>query len=505
MKPAFPRAFAMPAGSLVTASLACLTLAIPFTVSAATREATDTTSFRIALNAAQNGDRIHLQAGSYVGPAGGWHIKRSIELFGDGPGEKQGSATVLKPASNSDPVLVLDLAETPAKGVLENIYIHDLQVRQDKRPESPSDRSDGITWLGSGLERNLLDLRLARLYIANMGNDGIHLVGTPSPPTYTVAVSVTDVDVEDCVGHGINMYQGMAVYCLGGYYHRNGLSGGFFAGCPAIRIIGAVFEANDGRGLGKPQLQLDSCHGFLVEGGHFEEFNNGGSGAVRIDGAMGGYIGSCMFVNARGRGSRGIWVSDAGTAPPSPTSGVVIGPNFWSNTDVLIEIANSDSVRSCVVQPQAVYNAAGVAAKMIIPESADRGHIVYPGTGNTTNLTAGIEFPRLSASKRDAMSSPTSGGTRREGLVVYNDSRKELSYWDASRWRENVAYFPLTSAANAPPGGVILPAITTAQANAIPAAFKVQGALIFNIDSTASGSVQYWDIASASWKDVGSR
>src|SRR5262249_23111338 len=161
--------------------------------------------------------------------------------------------------------------------------------------------------------------------------------------------------------------------------------------------------------------------GFVVEGVHFEEFG-GGPSAIRLDQNLGGYIGSCVFVNASGAGSTGIWVSEAGTNAPS--SGIVIGPNQWSNTDVLVKIDDTDSLRSCVVMPQGVLSAVNVAAKMIIPDVVNRGHVIYSATSNTTNLTAGVALPRLSGSKRDGMTASSSGGTRREGLTVYNDPAK---------------------------------------------------------------------------------
>jgi hypothetical protein len=54
-----------------------------------------------------------------------------------------------------------------------------------------------------------------------------------------------------------------------------------------------------------------------------------------------------------------------------------------------------------------------------------------------------------------------------------------LNYRDSSRRRQEVAFFPTTTAANAPPGGINLPAITSTTRDNVPGAFKTPGTVIF--------------------------
>ena len=444
---------------------------------------------------AADGDRIHIASGIYRAPANGWFIRRSLELFGDGAGDLAGSATRLKPFQDGHPVLVLKTPDRTGTNFLENVFIRDLQIRQDAKPTVFARGGNGIVWqqLAGTRQRNIGNLRLARLMIANMAGDGINLTASDSADTYLVGASITDVDVRDCLGHGLAIYRGTVVYILGGYYHLNGKTGADLSSCVGARIIGSSFESNGGNGL--PELELASSNGFMVEGNHFEQFDSGGPGAIRV-GGVGGYIGSNVFVNVGGpaRATTGIHI---GSDPPM-AQGIVVGPNWWTNVNTLIAILDSDSVRSCVVMPQTVSWSPGVASRIVVPEAPDRGHIVHASTSNTSNLTAGLALPGLSAAKRDAMTAASSGGTRRDGLFVYNDGTKRLNHWDGSRWVEEVAYFPSGPTPDAPPGGINLPgAIDAAARNRIPSEFRSPGALIYNSETRR---LNYWD--GSAWKEV---
>jgi hypothetical protein len=471
--------------------LACVMLGTPGTSRATTHEATDSTSFTSALGNAQDGDRIHLSAGTYRAPSGGWVVRRSIELFGDGAGDVAAGSTRLKPNSDSQPVLVLKPPDSGGSGNLENVYIHDLQIRPDSPPGSYSSTGHGIFWEQQGSTgRNLGTLRLSRVYIRDMRGDGINLIGSDTYQTYAVGVTLADVDVEHCWGNGLNVYRGTVVALFGGYYHNNHLTGCNLSSCNDAKVIGAALEENAGEGM--PQLELANAQGFLVEGCHFEEFDDGGPGAIKI-GGNGGQIVGCFFGNETGTGSTGIAITNANAR------GVVVGPNVWSNVDVLVTITDSDDFRSCTVFPQAIYNSNNVASKIVVPEAADRGHFVFSATDNTSSLTAGLALPRLSATKRDAMTAASSGGTRREGLVIYNDTDDRLNHWDGKRWVQDVAFFPSDSTtAGAAPGGINVPsALTSSTRNNIPSVYKKKGAFFFNSNTN---KLNYWD--GGNWKEL---
>src|SRR5262249_40976298 len=73
---------------------------------------------------AVNGDRIHIIAGgTYIAPAHGWQIRKSLEIYGDGQGPQNMSAgtfTLLQPHDSNDRVLELNTSGETAS-TIENI------------------------------------------------------------------------------------------------------------------------------------------------------------------------------------------------------------------------------------------------------------------------------------------------------------------------------------------------------------------------------------------------
>ena len=45
-----------------------------------------------ALDAAADGDRVYIPAGEWQAPEGGWKIRKSLEVFGDGQGHPRNSS-----------------------------------------------------------------------------------------------------------------------------------------------------------------------------------------------------------------------------------------------------------------------------------------------------------------------------------------------------------------------------------------------------------------------------
>jgi len=188
--------------------------------------------------------------------------------------------------------------------------------------------------------------------------------------------------------------------------------------------------------------------------------------------------------------------------PAARSSGIVVGPNAYANVDVAVEIADGRNITSCTVFPQLVNiqnNTSGAAARVIVPDAVDRGHLVFAPSADDSNLTAGIGFPRLSRAKRDAMVAASRGGPRREGLVIYDDRDKGLNHWDGKRWVRDAAYFPADStSATSAPGGINVPSVLSSSSrDKIPAEFRVKGALIFN---TTTNMLNVWD--GTSWREI---
>ena len=416
---------------------------------------------------AAEGDRIHIQGpGPFKAPPKGWVIRKSLEIFGDGAGQdaRDGStSTILTPATRSDPVLVIDLGSTSAHQVLENVHIHDLQVHQVPQATAHNDSSNGIYFHSKG-GKYLKDLRLERLWIRGMGNDGIHLVA-PDGKFASTGITVINCTLENNLGQGLEVMGATEFYVLGGTFRMNGREGAVIKACLPAQVIGTGFENNltDQAGGGRAELFLESVHAFLVEGCHFEENPPGKiSRGIYVSGCNGGRISDNSF------GCSGAKPVGTGIEIAWPvTNNVLIGTNWFSNVDVAVRIADNAQITSCTVMPQSVNHHAPGNAKIIVPETTDRGHLVIAPTLNKSNLTAGIAFPRLSTAKRDSMVATADGGSRREGLVTYSAGKRRLQHWDGSRWLEGVtsvsgseqtflnrsAAIPETTIVSSPPSG----------------------------------------------------
>ena len=426
---------------------AALVLAAPAVTQARTWEvSSDTTNagqrLTNALLNAQSGDRIHVQApGPYFAPPGGWRIKRSIELFGDGAGravfqDPKHTSTMLRPASTNDPVLVLDLSEVPTGQSLWNVYLHDLQIGQTVNVPAPAGpRSNGV-FLQITDEKTVSNLRLARLFIYGMGNDGIHLEGKDG---ISDPVGVT---IENCNSiynrrHGLLARYVNQLDVRGGAYRGNWHKGAQIQSCPAVHVTATTLESNQKAGAGvdtlaAAQLFVEDSGGFQVSGCHFEGFaNKGGSSATAVTiNSCGGYIGENYFyINRESRGATGIYIGWS-------SQSIVVGANQWCWVDKLVEVADLPTTISCTILPQNVAHWARAESRIVLPDAPDRGHLMVVPTANGSNLTAGLALPRLSKGKRDAMSSLAAGGTLRAGLLIFNDSTGKLNYYDGSAWRE---------------------------------------------------------------------
>lgn len=429
------------------AALATLVLAAPGAALAKTWEVASDTSnagqrLTNALANAEDGDRIHVQSpGPYIAPPGGWRIRRSIELYGDGAGKavfQQGArhtSTVLQPHGGADPVLVLDLSEVPLHQSLWNVYLHDLQICQTGNVPAPGNPGSNGVFLKITEEKTVASLRLSRLFVYGMGNDGIHLEGkdgTWDP----VGVSLDDCNSVYNTRHGLLARYVNQLNVRGGAYHGNWNKGAQIQGCPAVHVAGTTFESNQKQGarkdtLAAAQLFIENSGGFQVSGCHFEGFANpGGSSqrAVAIN-SSGGYVGECFFSGNGSTLSTGIYVGWS-------SHSVVVGTNDWSHVEKLVEVADVPTTTSCTVLPQNVSYSADAAARIVVPDAADRGHLLVVPTSNGSNLTAGLALPRLTKQTRDAMKPVSAGGTLRKGLLIFNETSGKLNYWDGTAWRE---------------------------------------------------------------------
>ena len=483
---------------VTTLLLACLTCA---GANADTRTVPDQyATVEAAISAASPGDRIYIKKGTYTAPAGGYVISKSLEIFGDGPGGAVFAGTpgtLLEGAVGSTtPVIKIDVDGNP-DAALRNVYIHDLQITQltsNGGIPAPFDTmNSGVYCKITSSSKSLGDFHLARLFIYGMGGDGIHLEGLDGDHNPQI------VSIEDCVAdfnsnNGLYMLYSNATAIRGGDFGGNYHKGIHASECPYITIVEAVAESNEHSGTGvatdtfvPSQVFMEGCNGFLMSGCDIEGFTNGGTGSVVgiAVNSLGGYIGSNSFYdNSALTGSTGIYVGYT-------SQGITVGPNQFTHVDKMIQVADDPAVKSCFIYPQVVPSYSTNGNKIVMPEAADRGHVVMPSTtSGTSNLTAGIEFPRLTGSTRDGMTAASSGGTRREGLVLYNDAAKKLNFWDGSQWRENVVYFPRTTGYNSPTAGIIFPSIAGSTRDSIPSSVRPTGSVVYN---SGVSRLNHWD------------
>lgn len=399
-----------------------------------------------ALLNAQVGDRIHISAGSYDGPPGGWRVTKPLEIYGDGPGwpfaGSHATGTWMRPAGPGDPVVWIDLGAYPSRGSsFENLYLHDLTIGPSAEPAAPNPRSQGV--VVRPLDKYLVSLHFARVAVYHMGDDGFHLEGSWNN---RAGYKIERLTLDDCKslynwGDGLEILRANGPRVTGGIYAHNKKRGVAFISCEEARIDNADIESNQRSAASatEAQLYLETAIGFSVTGCHFENFAGQDSEsrgtsrrlAMGVTASKGGYIGANTFgLSSRVRGSRGIylWYGD--------DTGIVIAPNVWGFVETLVEVQDSPTITSCIVMPQTVTDVD--SSKVLVPETAGRGHVILPTTTNTSNVAAGIVLPKLSEASRKGMSPPARGGTQREGLVIYNSDRRQLQHWNGTRWMEEV-------------------------------------------------------------------
>ncbi len=422
-----------------------LITAIPLVCCAHTWEATTDSALTYALFSAANGDRVHIPGPATITASASWVIKTSIEVYGDGRGTSESTNATVLTTSGNFPILTLDPSLTT--NGLEHVYIHDLQILGPwSSGGQPYPTSNGIHFDNSTpTGKHLSYLRLQRLLIKGMANDGIDLIPAGGS-AYVIAPHIMDCVSEHNYGYGLRISNTTVAQVQDCGLRYNGLGGARITGANEPQILSTTLESNGSladQDAFRPRLFLETAHAFDVEGCHFEGIKQGlnAKTAITVVGSWGGQISSNTF-SGSGISSKGIYIC-AG-APPGPVNSITIGPNMYFDVDTLVRLDDSPNVTGCVIAPQAVYGSPGVASKLIVPEATDRGNIVMPATrtgtkgGASYNTTAGIEFPRLSSTTRDLMTDPASGGNRREGLVIYNDTAKRLQNWNGTRWMEGI-------------------------------------------------------------------
>jgi len=313
-----------------------------------------------AFAAAHPGDRVYFPSpGPYQAPTGGWKISKSLEIFGDGVGDETltGSSGIVPDDEGS--AFVLDSTKT-----LGNVYIHDLLVRRDSPGAGPRDAIHGV--MPDGGRSVFIGIRLERMTFISLAHDAIHLDG--GARNGLLLVNIADCQANSCLGSGLVLRNCTTTTVTGGYYHAN-MHFGIFAQNAGIKLYGAALEGNQSVGASndyESQLRLQTCHAFLVEGCHFEEFSDDvhpAKTAISVINCWGGRISSTLFYKngAGNRGSRGIFISGG-------SRNISVDANDWALIDTLVSVKPFDGNTGCKVEPQTVLSTdARAAGRVVLP------------------------------------------------------------------------------------------------------------------------------------------
>jgi hypothetical protein len=260
--------------------------------------------FQAALEAASHGDRIYLPGyAPYVAPPGGWKIKKSVEIFGDGPGNPADGilgGTVLNPnAGSTGPVLELVPEYVPDPNhpdltELGRVYIHDLQI---KPPGAARDGGDGIYFQSIDGKQKLSDLRLERLSMRLLRGNGISLSGGASDAGSVTNILIQNCSVDSCDLIGIHLLNASAALLIGSSSTKNGRHALLADVGGELAMYGCHFGGKPSN-LIQASVELASLSQVRVDGCTFRDYysaNNNIAGLRVVDIAGSTVISGCTF------------------------------------------------------------------------------------------------------------------------------------------------------------------------------------------------------------------
>lgn len=390
-----------------------------------------------ALAQASSGDRIYLPGiAPYRAPATGWEIRKSVELFGDGPGNPDGPAaertgTVLLPHSAATSDHVLRLVNEPGTE-LNRVYIHDLGIASSS---AAREGGDGILREISG-NLKVSGLRLERLSIARLGGSGIRLLGDNGGPGAVNDLLIQNCTIENCGGDGIQLFYGFAVNITGVRSSSNA-GRALWAGAPGeISLYGCVFEAG---GAGVEELVLLERAVARIDACRFAGFDTTGDRVglrlwnTGLYAVITGNTFELASWNAASPAAIGI---DIAFKPnPAQTGTVCVMPNRFLNVGTAIRANRSlfDSVNGLFIAPQLgsplIVNSQP-ASVIALPTVAGNAAVGVPNVSDgAASRAAGLLVPPLAAN-------PTS--QLQPAHMFYNAADDALRVWSESEegWRD---------------------------------------------------------------------
>lgn len=409
-------------------------LVVPAPAGAVERSALDYPDVQSALDACSDGDRLHLPArrvdgapAPYRAPRGGWIVRTSVEIYGDGMGlAGDHSGTSVTPFSLSDPVFVL-------KPPLRHLYMHDLKIRNDRTPQRRHPGNHGVTCTTEPGEK-ATNITVERVLLSNLGDDAFHFEAANASDAAIIFLRIKDCEASNNGGSGLYVRNAVSTIVDGGYFAGNMNFGAYVETSGGTDFRSVAFEGNNKAPVDEAstdfdvQLRLKSSHAFTIDGCHFETFDEDPrlgvrKTAVTVEECYGGRISASTFGNdTTVPGSRGIFIVSGSKA-------IHVGPNHWSHVEKLVEIRPDDRNTNCVIMPQAVqhYDPAH-PPRVVIPDEDRAGNFAFMPTFPTSNVGAGVLLPRTTTAMRDSMEG-------RSGLVVYNSDEGRLNVHDGRAWQ----------------------------------------------------------------------
>ena len=341
--------------SVVWSLVALLVSAAAIPAAAAVLNAHDFPTPQAAIDAAHDGDRIYLPAGTYMIPDSGLVVDKPLELFGDGIGRGE-SGTLLKPraAGGNGNVIVIRSRGGAAPGY---VTLRDLRIGPNGMPGTPGKgRGYGILLQQGAASRGTVQrLIVERIVISAMAADGIRIEGGDMGSNAVILSTLSDVQCIECRGAGLVLRNGAVISVVRGYFNGNHRAGIDAEAVSSLRLDQVAFQNDQNRPRVEDadldaQLRLKLCHAFNVLGCYFEEFASPSPGtrrtAVVLENCRGGVLQGCYFTQPMYvPGSRGV-LATAGS------SSITFGSNSYDQVAATLELEDNEAAHSHVVFPQ---------------------------------------------------------------------------------------------------------------------------------------------------------
>lgn len=214
-------------------------------------DVTDFNSVQDALDEVPSASKLYFPAsgGPYQPPdTSGWQIRKSVEIFGDGMNTNEGKG--LQPFSLSKDGCIFNIRGSTTR----EVYIHDIVMSTGNGVAATGGVGDYVRFTSdTTLER----LRIERCWLLYAGRSAIYASGT-----FIVGLSMRDVHVYRCGGHGIYLHL-PALFTMNGcsFLLNCGMGAVLIAPGNGTSISGCNFESNGDRLPGSPSTTFPSSFG----------------------------------------------------------------------------------------------------------------------------------------------------------------------------------------------------------------------------------------------------